>query len=640
MNRRVAHQYLPVMALLAALLWCNACARGRREANGPVATVRNGSPLDLSPVAVVVSADGNTLYLACSTAHQVVFFDVRSQATERRLELPGPPSGLALAENGQRLYVTCASPESTVCVVATHTGKILARIPTGHTACSPVLSPDQKTLYVCNRFDDAIAVIDLETQRERSHIRVGREPVAATLSKDGRWLFVANHLHRGRADVGVVAGSVSVVDTAAGGLAREIPLPNGSTLQRGICTSPDGRYVAVAHNLARFHLPTTHATLGWMNNSALTLIDVEEQKAINTVLLDDLVQGAANPWAVAWSADGRHLCVTHAGTHEVSVIHAPALLAKLARLPLPEAEAKPRSSYFAPARVPADVPNDLRFLAGLRTRIKLPGYGPRALALYGSRAYVACYFSDSVCSFDIKVRESPPVSSVGLFPSAELSAVRKGELYFNDATWCIEGWQSCASCHSSDARTDGLDWDLANDGIGNPKNVKSLLLAFESPPVMSMGVRADAAAAIRAGIQYILFTNGPPDRAAAIDEYVKSLKPVPSPRLRNGRLSVAAERGKEIFFNNAIGCAGCHRPPWFTDLKPHAVGTGKFDTESDRFYTPSLVEVWRTGPYLHDGSAPTLREAITTHNPHNARGRTAELSPKQIADLVAYVESL
>src|SRR6185369_12266604 len=90
-----------------------------------------------------------------------------------------------------------------------------------------------------------------------------------------------------------------------------------------------------------------------------------------------------------------------------------------------------------------------------------------------------------------------------------LSEVRRGELHFNDANLCYEHWQSCASCHSSDGRVDGLNWDLQNDGVGNPKNVKSLLLSFETPPVMSMGVRADASVAIRAGIKFILFTNQP-----------------------------------------------------------------------------------------------------------------------------------
>ena len=66
----------------------------------------------------------------------------------------------------------------------------------------------------------------------------------------------------------------------------------------------------------------------------------------------------------------------------------------------------------------------------------------------------------------------PKASSLSLGTVREPSLERKGEMLFNDAQLCFQGWQSCASCHPADARADGLNWDLLNDGIGNPKNVK------------------------------------------------------------------------------------------------------------------------------------------------------------------------
>jgi hypothetical protein len=74
---------------------------------------------------------------------------------------------------------------------------------------------------------------------------------------------------------------------------------------------------------------------------------------------------------------------------------------------------------------------------------------------------------------------------------------RKGEFYFHDAGICYQGWQSCASCHPGDARANGLNWDLLNDGIGNPKNTKSLLLTYQTPPAMWLGVRETAETADR-----------------------------------------------------------------------------------------------------------------------------------------------
>ena len=222
-----------------------------------------------------------------------------------------------------------------------------------------------------------------------------------------------------------------------------------------------------------------------------------------------------------------------------------------------------------------------------------------------------------------------------------MTQIRRGEFLFNDATICFQGWQTCASCHSSDARVDGLNWDNLNDGIGNPKNAKSMVLAHQTPPSMALGVRANAEASVRAGIKNSLFVVLPDEFANALDEYLKSLTPMPSPHLVKGKLSKAAERGKKLFLSEEVGCADCHKPGLFTDMKFHSVGTiGKFDNPTNRFDTPTLVEVWRSGPYLHDGSAATIRDVVTTRNPNDRHGSVSQLTQQQIDDLVAYVLSL
>ncbi len=593
----------------------------------------------LSPTAISASPDGKRLYIAGATANQVVVYDIAEREAIHRIDVPSSPSGLALSSDGQQLYVTCAAPKSKVCIISTASGKVSASFPAGHTAMAPILSPSGKLLYVCNRFNDAVEIFDLEKRKQMTSIQVDREPVAAVLSPDGKLLFVANHIHSGRSDTGVVAATVSVIDTEQRRLIKHIRLTNGSTLLRGLCVSPDGKYIGVTHVLARFHLPTTTVAHGWMNNSALSLIEVSDLTLRATVLLDEDDRGAANPWAAEWSADGRFICVTHAGTHEVSFIDAPALLAKITALPVRlEAPAKPNNDSNT-AQVIGDIPNDLGFLAGLRTRFKLRARGPRCLALVGKHVFVGNYFSDSLSILDL-AREGHSSATIQLESPLEINPVRKGEMYFNDATICYQGWQSCASCHSSDARVDGMNWDLLNDGMGNPKNVKSLLFSFQTPPVMSMGVRSDAASAIRAGIRHILFTEPREEIASAIDDYIKTLQPIPSPYLVHNRLSSSAQRGRSLFSSDTVGCLKCHTPPLFTDLKAHAVGTGKFDQKNDEFYTPTLRELWRTAPYLHDGSAGTLRDVVLTHNTEDRRGQTSHLKSDEVDDLVAYLLTL
>lgn len=590
----------------------------------------------LSPTALVPSPDGRQLYIACATANQVAVYDVESRQIVRRVELPVSPSGLALSPDGQRLCVTCTAPKSKICLVGAASGKLLKSCWAGHTVMAPIWSRDGKSLYVCNRFNNSVEFFDAGRLKSVAQISVDREPVAAALTPDGRLLFVANHLHSGRADKGVVSATVSVIDTRSRRLLKNIPLTNGSTLLRGLCVSPDGRFVGVTHTLARFHLPASTVAHGWMNDNALTLIDVGNLKLLATVLLDEDNRGAANPWATQWSQDGRYLCVTHAGTHEVSIIDAPALLARLAALP---EHAPVQASDEKGAGSLDAVANDLGFLSGLRTRVKLHARGARCIALSGTKIFIGNYFSDSlsIVNLDSQADSSATIQLREPYP---LPPERKGEMYFNDGTLCYQGWQSCASCHSSDARVDGMNWDLPNDGIGNPKNVKSLLFCFQTPPVMSMGVRSDAAGAIRAGIRNILFSKTGEEVASAIGEYVKGLQPTLSPYLVHNRLSDSAQRGRQLFFSSAVGCAQCHPPPLFTDLKAHATGTGKFDQASDMFYTPTLVEVWRTAPYLHDGSAATLRDVLLPGDPQNKAHDVSGLKPAQVDDLVQFLLSI
>jgi YVTN family beta-propeller protein len=590
-----------------------------------------------SPIALAVSPDGQRLYVAAATGEALLILDTGTGKILRSIDLPDPPTGVCPSPNGQRLFVTTAAPESKICILDATTGKLLKTLAAGHSATAPAISADEKTLFVCNRFNNDVSIIDLGSGKETARVKVIREPVACALTKDGKHLLVANLLHNGRGDADYVAAKVSVIEVASRRVVKELSLPNGSGSLMDIRISPDGRYAFVSHILARFHLPTTQLERGWMNTNAGTLIDLLNLKIINTVLLDNVDSGAANPWGVAWSADGKFVCVAHAGTHEVSIINFPALLEKLGKLP-EKPDPNKAYDYTAASRSAADVPNDLSFLVGVRQRIKLGQNGPRAVVISGNRAFIGNYFSDTISVVDL-AEATPRPQHWRLSLDREPSMVRKGEQTFHDAGICFQGWQSCASCHPGNARVDALNWDLLNDGIGNPKNNKSLLLTHKTPPAMSMGVRESGEMAVRAGIRHILFTVQPDAAALSMDEYLKSLKPVPSPYLVKGSLSKAAQRGRKVYQLN--GCAGCHPGPLYTSQQHYDVGTlGQFDRGNEQFDTPTLVECWRTAPYLHDGSAATMKDTLTAKNPKDKHGITSKLTPQQMDDLVEYVLSL
>ena len=641
-KKRAALGTVGVLAV-AALAWlalCGTAAPGR--APPTAADPHDGMPGALaaepktaegegylSPVALVASRDGRTLYVAEATGKRVACFDVTAGKVVAEIALPDPPNALALSPDGARLYVTGASPEGQVHVIELKELRLTASLPVGHTPSALAVAPDGKTLYVCNRFNHNVSVVDLEAGKEIVRIPVIREPVAAALTPDGKCLFVANHLPAGPANGDFIAAAVSIIGAATRQVEATVQLPNGSTNVRGLCLSPDGQSAYVTHILGHYQVPTTQLERGWMCTNALSVISVPERKRVNTVLLDDVDQGAANPWGVACTGDGRLLCVAHAGSHEASTIDRAGLHDRLSRAAAGQKVSDVSSSY-------GDVSSDLGFLVGLRRRLKLPGRGPRGVALIGAKLYAAEYFSDTLSSLDLQPDAPPGSQSFALGPARPPTPVRRGESLFNDAERCFQKWQSCASCHP-DARADGLNWDLMNDGFGNPKNTKSMLLAHQTPPMMALGIRETAEKAVRAGFKFIQFVNPPEEECVAVDEYLKSLQPVPSPYLVKGRLSPAAQRGEQLY--ETAGCASCHPAPLLTDLRKHDLGLGAGVDQGKPFDTPTLREVWRTAPYLYDGRAVTLKEALTKYNPDDAHGAVSDLKPEDLAALLEYVLS-
>jgi cytochrome c peroxidase len=151
----------------------------------------------------------------------------------------------------------------------------------------------------------------------------------------------------------------------------------------------------------------------------------------------------------------------------------------------------------------------------------------------------------------------------------------------------------------------------------------------------------------------------------ALASFVRSIRSgnAPFDKFEQGdkkAISPAAARGWELFRNKA-GCAACHAPPLFTDFKYHNVGVGYDKPEPDtgrakvtkkakdegKFKTPALRSVSTHPPYLHNGSAKTLAEAVDYmlsggHTNPNLDGgfKKVDLSKEQRAELVAFLKSL
>lgn len=561
----------------------------------------------LYPTAIASDTEGRLLMTEKGTK-RLAIYSPDGKSLVNSIGMPEIPTGVAV--DSENIFVTTFETRGVLRVFDKGSLKELCSLETGSGACSPVINKSCNKLYVCNQFQNTVSEIDLQSMKVIRTVNVLREPKSAVISRDGKYLFVANFLPAQRADLDYVAACVSIIGLDDFIKIKDIKLANGSNALRDICITPDGKYVYVSHNLGRYTVPTSQLQQGWMNTSAFSVVDAEKQEYMGVVLVDEPERGAAGIWSIACNEE--NIFISHSGTHEISVINHKVLIDK-----------------FLSCLNKTALEYDLTFLTGLRKRIPLEGNGPRAMWLDGDKLFVPTYFSDKLNVMDLNTLS---LSVTDMNPGRTESDIDKGERCFNDASHCFQNWQSCNGCHPGDGRTDGMNWDLMNDGVGNSKNCKSMLFSHVTAPSMISGIRANAETAVRAGFRLIQFFEISEEDAVCVDKYLKSLKPVSSPYLVDGELSEKAKKGKKVF--DKLKCGECHGGVYYTDRKMHRIGE---DVEFENGWdTPTLREVWRTAPYLFDGRAATMQEVFEVHR----HGIDKKVSKKDIEALTEYVNSL
>ena len=187
---------------------------------------------------------------------------------------------------------------------------------------------------------------------------------------------------------------------------------------------------------------------------------------------------------------------------------------------------------------------------------------------------------------------------------------------------------SCSTCHF-DGRNDGLTWTFEF----GPRQTPSLAgVVSETEPVSwTFDVESTAAEALitsrdRMGGGGLSVVDAEAlgawvDRTVEVD--------VPDKGLENDEVAL----GRDIFERSEVGCSECHSGPRFTDNKNHDL------YGLDGVNTPTLVGIAATAPYLHDGSAPTLRSLLERLR-DGSMGDTSSLDGLELDALERYLGSL
>ncbi len=499
------------------------------------------------------------------------------------------PRSIVLDPRGPRAYISGFASE-TVSVVDLATGAPLATLPTGRRPYGVVVSPDGQVLFVAESGAGVITLFDTDTLERLAAVAVEPNPRGLAISADGKRLYVTHFM----------SGRVSVIDVASREVLDVISTGAESNAAQFIAVAPGGEKAYLPHIRSRI----SNQNLQFDSTIAplVSVIDLATGTLRRSELLGlDAIDRPVNmPFAVAFSPDGRLLYVVNSGSNDLSIV---------------------------------DLESDLGV-----GHIAL-GDNPRGIVLTddGKRAYVLNALSNDVSVIDLETQTELRRISSSETPLPP--QVQRGKVLFFSSDrpeLARDQWVSCASCHL-EGGIDGRTW-LFEDG---PRNTPAILGLADSSPFHWSGDRVDLFDFQDTIIGVQGGTGISNDEIADLAAFLGFATFGPSPeRLPAGSLSPIAERGRQVF--RAAGCAACHSGDAFTDGRLHDVGTGidPRETRGSEFDTPSLLGIYNTAPYLHDGSAATLRAVLTTANAGDKHGVTSTLTEEQVDALVAYLRSL
>ncbi|MFN7144071.1 MAG: PKD domain-containing protein [Myxococcota bacterium] len=606
---------------------------------------------------------GNYIAIASLTAADGRRLSVTLGVEVYRTPAAVPPTWSATVAVGATGRVLAVTPEAdTLASVADGHAVVVATCDTPRT-----LAVDGGVVAVaCD--DGTLVLYDEVTLHERARVDLGATHPYGVAGRDGTWWVTLS----GTGEVAVVSDTVTLhavgadprgialgpPDTGgappvyvsrfrsapdAGAVYRldgdpiALPVhpgPDSDTLAGGVPTlvqqlalSPDGRtlYVpAVQANVARGLLGTGEPlTFESTVRAALGVVDVDA--AAEDWEVRKQLDNQDRVVAVAPSPTGNYLAVAHPGTRTVQLLDA--------------------------------------FTLDAVGSIHDAGAGIAGLAWDGDTLYVHAWLDRVVRAYTVGAPGTLPTlaweaSVVEEEPlAAEVLAGKKLFYASGDPRIAKDGYIACASCHP-DGDHDGLTWDFTSRGEGM-RNTTSLLgrggtgmgflhwsANFDEVQDFENDIRnAFGGTGLLSDADWAetFDTLGPAKagRSADLDAlaaYVTSLDTTPASPWE----ADATEAGGALFV--ASGCNTCHPAPLYTDSalgapRLHDVGTltgasgQRLGGPLDGLDTPTLLGAWSTAPYLHDGSAPTLADAIRAHT-------TLALDEPTIEALAAWVRGL
>jgi cytochrome c peroxidase len=281
--------------------------------------------------------------------------------------------------------------------------------------------------------------------------------------------------------------------------------------------------------------------------------------------------------------------------------------------------------------------------------------------------------------------------------------VRLGRWLFFDPRLSADGSVSCATCHRPEHAFS--DTTAVSRGVGGRTGTRkspsilnsgfpvaeqyfwdgraSSLVEQAKGPITNPVEMANSAEGATGAIASIpgyrrAFRQAYGDERIDLDRIAEAIAAYETTRLSGGSpydrynagderaLSEDAQRGMDVFFGRGR-CNACHLGPGFSDSRFHNIGIGyerpddlvrtgfvdhgryavtKDPSDTGAFKTPSLRDVSRRAPYMHDGSSPDLADTVFQYinidrNPWlDPAMDEVRVFPSDVPALVAFLEAL
>lgn len=635
---------------------------------------------------LALSRDDAFLYALDADNGTVAVVDTAARAKVAEVKVGRDPARLAVGPD-DTIYVSNRG-ERSVSVIRRGTWEEAARVAVGVEPMGLAVSPDGATLYVVNSTTlettehGSLSAIDTKTLQAKWELPLGAEPRGLALREDGTalvTLYRAGDVQQvdlsdagkprmlkdrtdlyARTNASKIREAQNNVARAAAGTSPIFSVPSASFHARGIADvalSPDGKRAFAPTQWAREDpvatpapgMPDTgggsmYGGGGPCNGGPIAapgLITLEAESA--TPVVDDLgdctppeddpefppttlstpdtTQPIQGPVAAAVDPSGAWLFVVNHETNNVAVMS-------------------------TRHRVLGGVMGK-----GTVQQVVRVGAGPSGIALSrdGRKAYVYNSFDHTLSTLVSEgeaalLREESRLQLAADVLPPDVVAGRKLFFSATDSRMTSPSvGAACATCHL-DGREDGHVWNFP-DGPRQTPSLAGRMTGSTGPYHWSgefptLADFLDTTVRKRMGGTQVSHS-----MTAQIQAFIDSQPPADNPH-RRATPTEAQLRGAQVF--KKAGCDTCHEGATFTNNKLADVGTFVVSgvqpddaaVQQRGLNTPSLLGLARSAPYLHDGSASTLKDRLMQRRDENRHGLTGTLSDAEVDDLVEYLLSL